>query len=202
MIITRNCHHALKLQAGEIVVAVNPISKDSEFKSNKFGADIVLVSMNHPDFNGAEEATFGEKEPVTIMGPGEYEIKGIFVRGFGENSAYSGSSFINTTYYMQMDGMNVCYLGVLSGGKISSEASESIDEVDILFVPLSKDLPVKDAYKLAVSLEPKLMIPLGDEKDILQFSKEAGQEKVEKLDKLTLKKKDLDGKAGEVVVIM
>ncbi len=202
MIITRNEHHSLKLQAGEIVVAVNPVSKDSKFKSSKFGADIVLVTMNHEDFAGIDEVTFGDKTPVSIEGPGEYEIRGIFIRGFGEESHYGGASHINTTYYMQMDAMNVCYLGVLSGGKVSSEASEGIDEVDILFVPLSGDLPVKDAYKLAVTLEPKIIIPLGEEKEILQFAKEAGQDKIEKLDKLTLKKKDLDGKAGEVLVIM
>ena len=61
------------------------------------------------------------------------------------------------------------------------------------------------AYKLAVSLEPKLIIPMhyGDigMKDALKaFLKEAG-ENPSPVAKLTLKKKDLEGKEADVVVL-
>ncbi len=31
--------------------------------------------INHEDFNGVENAAFGEREPFIIYGPGEYEVK-------------------------------------------------------------------------------------------------------------------------------
>jgi L-ascorbate metabolism protein UlaG (beta-lactamase superfamily) len=61
------------------------------------------------------------------------------------------------------------------------------------------------AYKLAVSLEPKIIIPThyGDvgAKDALKvFLKEAGESpKAE--EKLTLKKKDLEGKEADIIVL-
>ena len=54
MIITNQGHYFLKIQQGDTVVAVNPISKDSSKKSTKFGADISISSLNHEDLNGSE----------------------------------------------------------------------------------------------------------------------------------------------------
>jgi L-ascorbate metabolism protein UlaG (beta-lactamase superfamily) len=83
---------------------------------------------------------------------------------------------------------------------------EIIDETDVLFVPVGEDgflLNPYDAHKLAVSLEPKLIIPMDyDEKSLPIFLKEAGAEKVEPVEKLTIKKKDIEGKQGEVVLFV
>ena len=62
------------------------------------------------------------------------------------------------------------------------------------------------AYELSVKLEPKLIIPMhyddATDKNLKTFLKEAGEEGTKPVDKLTLKKKDLDGKEGEVVVLL
>jgi L-ascorbate metabolism protein UlaG (beta-lactamase superfamily) len=87
---------------------------------------------------------------------------------------------------------------------LKPEHKEIIDETDALFVPVGGDdttLNPYDAQKLAVSLEPKLIIPMDyDEKTLPIFLKEAGAEKVEPLEKLTIKRKDIEGKLGEVVL--
>ena len=62
------------------------------------------------------------------------------------------------------------------------------------------------ANKLAVTLEPKIIIPMhygevGIDNALKKFIKEAGEEGVKPIDKLTLKKKDLEGKEGEVVIL-
>lgn len=203
MIITKQGTNFIKLQAGDTIVAVNPVSKNSKEKTSKFGADIALISLNHEDFNGVEEASFGGKFPFVISGPGEYEVKGVFVKGFGGKSNYGGEEEkINTVYFVSMDNISLCFLGLTSEGKLNDEAQEAVEDIDILFVPVSKDtLEAGEAYKLAVSLEPKLIIPLGNEADIKAFVKEAGSEKPEKTEKLSLKKKDLDGKEGEIVLL-
>lgn len=202
MIITTNGHHSIKLQSGDSILSVNPISKDSNFKSTRFGADVVLVSINHPDFNGSSEMSFSDKHAFVINAPGEYEIKGMTVKGFLSKSNYDDGEYFNTIYSVNMDGIHVCCLGALSEEKVSTEAIEAMNDIDILFIPVSKDtLSPSDAYKISVSLEAKLIIPFGDETMIKSFIKEAGVDKPETVDKITIKKKDLDQKQGEVILL-
>ena len=197
----------VKVQFGDTVLAFNPVSKDSKLKTSKFGADIVLTSVNHPDMNGVDQVTFGEKKAFSINGPGEYEVGGVFIKGFASESGYDGEKRINTIYTVSLEGMNIAFLGAISTGELPKEADESIDEVDILFVPISGDgvLDPAAAYKLAVSIGPKIIIPVnygdsGDKDALKKFLKEAG-ESPKPEPKLTLKKKDLDGKEAEVVVL-
>ncbi len=208
MIITYLGGESVKVQFSDIVIAFNPISKDSSLKASRFGADIVLSSLNHPDMNGIEQVTFGEKKPFVINGPGEYEVKGVFIKGLSSVSEYGDEGKrINTIYTVTLEGMNICFLGAVNTGELSSEADEAIDEVDVLFVPIGGGgvLEPSQAYKLAVYTEPKIIIPIhyGDigNKDALKiFLKEAGQNPSPEA-KLTLKRKDLEGKDGEVVVL-
>jgi L-ascorbate metabolism protein UlaG (beta-lactamase superfamily) len=209
MIISYQGIESLKIQFGDTVVAYNPISKDSSFKSSKFGADIVLVSCLHKDFNGVENASRGDREPFAVMGPGEYEIGGVFIRGFLSKSNYDGEERLNTIYLMNLENMNLCFLGALGQvDSIDSDTKEALDDVDILFVPIGGNgvLDPAEAYKMAVKLEPKIIIPIhyGDElnKNALKtFLKEGGEESVKPVDKLTVKKKDLEGKEGDIVVL-
>lgn len=188
----------IKAQAGDTILAANPISKSSKLKTTKFGADVALISSNDAQHNGVEEVTFGNKTPFVASGPGEYEVKDIFIQGFLSKGA---NNSINTIYTASFDNINLCFLGALASDEIPEEAVESLVDIDILFVPVGSDLPSAKAYKLAVSLEPKVIIPLGEDGEVKTFLKEAGVSAPEKLDKFTLKKKDLDGKEGEIILL-
>ena len=213
MIITYLGGEFVKVQFGDTILAFNPISKDSSLKSAKFGADIVLSSLNNPDMNGADQVTFGDKKPFSITGPGEYEVRGVFIKGLPSESNYDGGTtaskdkFINTIYTVELEGMNICFLGGVNQTDLPKETDEEIDDVDILFVPIGGNgvLDAAKAYKLAVSMEPGIIIPIhyGDlgAKDALKvFLKEAGENPAP-IAKLTLKKKDLEGKDAEVVIL-
>ncbi len=207
MIVTHHGNQSFKFQFGDMTVAVNPISKDSKLKPTRYGADIGLISINHPDFNGRDQISFGEKQAFIINSPGEYEIKGVFIKGFESKSSYDKSSYVNTIYTFNLDNINICFLGALDSKDISSETKEALGEVDMLFVPIGGNgvLAPSDAYKLAVQLEPKVIIPIGvdtGDKDALKvFFKEGGEDSVKPIDKLTVKRKDLDGKEGEIMVL-
>jgi len=207
MIITYLGGESVKVQFGDTTLAFNPISKDSSLKAAKFGADIALVSLNHPDMNGVDQVSFGDKKAFAVTGPGEYEVKGVFIKGHASESSYGGEKRINTIYTVELEGMNICYLGALGDAQLPKDADEAIDDVDVLFVPIGGDgvLGATDAYKLAVSIGPKIIIPIhyGDigGKDALKaFLKEAG-ESPKPEPKLTLKKKDLEGKEADVVLL-
>jgi L-ascorbate metabolism protein UlaG (beta-lactamase superfamily) len=207
MVISYMGGECFKITQGNLTLSFNPPSKDSSLKASKFGSDIVLISLDNEDFNGVENASFGDREPFVIQGPGEYEVKEVAVRGFGSESMYGGDKGINTIYSVSLEGMNLCFLGAISTQDIPASAKQALDDIDILFLPIGGDgvLDHAAAYKLAVSLGPKAVIPMHygqiGAKDALKlFLKEAGEE-TKPIEKLTVKKKDLDGKEGEIIVL-
>ncbi len=211
MIITYFGEQFFKIGQGEMVLAFNPVSKASKSNiSAHFGSDIAFVTTNHSLFNGVEQLSHGERMPFVISGPGDYEVKDVFVKGMMSNASISGKNFINTIYSFTLDNIKVAFLGALADSEISKEAQEVIDSPDILFIPIggknvSKEvslLDAKSAAKLALLFEPKLIIPMSyDDSSLKMFLKELGEDKAEVVDKLTLKLKDLDGKEGEVIIL-
>lgn len=208
MIITYHGAEAFRIQFSDTVIAVNPPNKRSSVKGSRFGADIVLSSLNHDDMNGVDSIGVGERQPTVIAGPGEYEIAGVFIRGFASESNYGGEKKINTIYMIDLEGMHLCFLGALSTSELPAELRETIEHVDILFVPIGGEgvLTPAEAAKVAVAIEPAIVIPMhygdiGQSGALKQFIKEEGVDDVKPIDKLTIKKKDIEGKSGEVVVL-
>ncbi len=208
MIITHHGVDFFKVSFGDTTIAVNPISKDSKIKSKSFGSDITLISLNSPEHNGADTTSRGDKESFVIQGPGEYEVSGVFIKGFLSKSNYGGEDRINTIYTVTLEGMTLGFLGALSDKELSSEAKEAFEGVDILFVPIGGDGVLDSAvgHKLAVAFEPKLIIPshfaeVGDKNALKTFLKESGEEGVKPVDKLTIKRKDVEVMEGETVVL-
>lgn len=205
MIITYYGKQFVKISQGELTLAFNPVSKDSKTGINsRFGADIAFISVNHADYNGKEQLVYGDRTPFVVAGPGDYEVRDIFIKGILSGAVLGGKNYINTIYVFELEGIKVVFMGPLALGDLSKDMREAIGEPDIVFMPAgAKDaLSVKDAAKLASALEAKLVIPVDyDEASLKMFLKEFGAGDVEAVDKLTLKKKDLEGYDGEVVVL-
>ena len=207
MIVTYQGIEFFKMQLGDMVLAFNPVSKESTFKTPRFGADIALITTNHPDLNGQEVVSIGDKKPFILSGPGEYEVSSLFIKGFQSKSEYGGDK-INTVYSLSLDNINICFLGALSTSDLSPEIKGNVGDIDILFVPIGGQgvLNAAEAYKLAVKLEPRVIIPMhyghvGDKEALKVFLKEGGVESLKPIDKLTVKRKDLDGKEAEIIVL-
>ena len=211
MVITHHGGQCFKVTLGDLTLVFDPVAKGATLPSVRFGADIALVSRDHPDMNGVEEVAYGEKVPFAITGPGEYERQGVVIQGFLSKSEYGlmkgRSEAVNTIYSVELEDMTLVHLGALSSTELSKEARESIDDIDVLFVPIGSGgvLTPAKAHELVVSLEPKIVVPMhwsgiGAPKSLEAFLKEAGNGS-EKSDKLTLKKKDLAGLEGSILVI-
>ncbi len=210
MIITYFGAEFLKVQFGDTTLAFNPISKESKLSPKRFGADIVLISRYHEDFNGIDQVTHGDKKPFVIKGPGEYEVGGVFIKGLPSVSGYDikgDGDAINTIYTVSLENMNICFLGAINVTELKAETIEALDEIDILFVPIGGEgvLDPARAYKFAVSLQPKIIIPMhygeiGSKDALKVFLKEAGENPAPEA-KLTLKKKDLEGKEGDIMLL-
>ncbi len=205
MIITYHGAQCFKVSFGDTTIAFDPISKQAKgLVAVKFGADVALVSLRHPNFNGVDQVAFGTKEPFVVEGPGEYEIGSVTVRGYGVKTHYDGLDRYNTVYQVRLEEMNMVFLGALREPELDPKILSEFGDIDILFVPIGGGdvLEVPQASKLSVKLEAKLIIPMHYDAGALKaFLKEVGQESVKPIDKLTIKKKDVSIMEGEVVVL-
>ena len=128
MIITYFGKQFFKIQQGEMVVAFNPVNKASKTGIvAKFGADLAFVTTNHVDYNGVDQLSHGERVPFLISGPGDYEVKEIFVKGSMSSVELSGKKYINTIYSLSIDNINIVFLGALGDENLSKDTREAID---------------------------------------------------------------------------
>jgi L-ascorbate metabolism protein UlaG (beta-lactamase superfamily) len=193
----------------DVVLFFDPFGKELGLRPPQGQADVVFVSHNHPDHNNVAAI---KGEPIIIDTPGEYAIKGINIVGVdsfhdNEEGALRGRS---TMFVLEAEDLKICHLGDL-GGELVGKQLEEIDGVDILFVPVGGKYTIdgKKAAELIHKIEPAIVIPMhykiaGSVEDIddeKRFCTEMGNCPKEKTAKLNIKKKDLDGKSMEVVIM-
>jgi hypothetical protein len=232
MVITYLGGEFYKVQFGDTIVAVNPVAKSSTWKSARFGADIALIGMRDDDHEGIDQTEYNGKKPFVIDGPGEYEIAGVVVKGFGvdhsENKGSTGKEATaeggeaekptthepdaplrSTCYTLSLENMRVGILTSVATRALPSALLEDLNGVDILILPVGSEgvtsaLPPASAYKLAVALEAKIIIPslMDDKKDTVKtFLQEGSAEGVMPIDKLTVKLRDVAEKQGDIVLL-
>ncbi len=201
MIINFYGNQFVKLQVGDTVLALDP------FKGVKFGADIVLQSTLHEDMSSGADLFYGNKIPYIIKGPGEYEIKNIFIKGYEAYSNYDGIDHSSgTTYYtFEFDGIKILFLGAIA----KNDKKISLDgDIDMVFLPITGDgrFSPKDAAAFLNDIDCKAVIPMGfanvKDKNLEDFIKEIGADsKTEIVDKLTIKKKELENLDQKLYII-
>lgn len=204
MVITHHGGQCFKVSFGDTTLAFDPISKKSKLSPVKFGSDVAFISMHHPNFDGADQVAHGNKQPFVVNTPGEYEIGDVTARGYGVKTTYDKEERYNTIYQVQLEGMNIVFLGALGDPEIDPKILGELGDIDILFVPIGGGdvLEVPQASKLAVKLEAKCVIPMHYDKQSLDaFLKEEGASGAKPVDKLTLKKKDVNEMSGEIAVL-
>ncbi len=192
----------------DVVIFFDPFDKSIGLRPPQGQADIIFISHNHPDHNNAQAL---KGSPVIIDTPGEYAIKGINATGietFHDN--VEGTKLgKNTAFILESEDIKICHLGDL-GAILSPKQMEEM-EVDILFIPIGGKytLDGEKAAELVRKIEPKIVIPMhykingsnlntDDEK---KFCSEMGNCPKEKVSKINIKEKDLEGKNMEVILM-
>lgn len=171
--------------------------------------DLVLVSEYAPEKTVMERIN---EEAFLVRGPGEYECKGIAVRGIQSwaDSQQGRELGLSVIYRIVAEELSVCHLGATGQGKLTDEQLEAIGDPDILVIPVGGQsaLDAKAAAEIATQIEPKIIVPVqfavpgaSYEADKLEkFVKEIGLP-VEKMDKLRMTKKLLPIDQTRLVVL-
>jgi len=130
------------------------------------------------------EVNAGES-PFLIEGPGEYEIKDIFIQGIA-------SFYPNTIYTIDAEEMRLCHLGDFNQKELTPEQLDKMGDIDILLVPAG-------ASKIVSQIEPRIVIPTGE--GISKFLKAMGRKTIAPQPKILIKKKDLPKEETKVIVL-
>ena len=149
------------IERGMAAVVTDPF--DSEvvgYEPLKLRADIVSVSHDAPghNFTGVVKGA-GHK----LVGPGEYEIGGVFITGVqtDANSKKGANKAANTLFLFDFDGLTIAHLGDLSQVPSQSEV-EALGTVNVALVPVGggNGLNAAKAAEVISLLEPNIVIPM------------------------------------------
>jgi L-ascorbate metabolism protein UlaG (beta-lactamase superfamily) len=208
MIISYLGKECFKITQGDFTMVINPPNKDSKWSKgiSRFGANVAISTTLDDDFSGTELFSYGETVPFEIRGAGRYEVQGIEVIGSAFYIERGGRKLLNTVYTITIDDIDIAFLGPITTTEITGEAREVLGSPHILFIPIGGGdvIDPKAAAKIAVMLDAHITIPMDydDNKDALKlFLKEMGSENVKPEDKVTLKRRDIESKEGEVIVL-
>jgi L-ascorbate metabolism protein UlaG (beta-lactamase superfamily) len=122
-------------------------------------ADVVTVSNDHPHHNAVGEIG---GDPTVLDGPGEYEVRGIFINGVRTPRPKTHDDAArNTAYIMTIDDVTVCHLGDIAAVP-SSEQIELMKDVNVLLVPIGGHCTIgpSEAAEVISLIEPRIVVPM------------------------------------------
>lgn len=200
-----------KIQSGDLVFVIDPFSKEIGLTPPRFRADAALITHDHYDHANKDTVS---GEPFGISGPGEYEVKGVSIRGIEtfHDASEGKERGMNTCYKMIFEDIRILHMGDFGEEKIRGETLDAIGDVDILLLPVGGVYTI-DAAKAARVVKqidphivipmhyalPGLKIPLGG---VDAFLKEMGAKSAAPQEKLTIKKKDLKDEGKTEIVVL
>jgi L-ascorbate metabolism protein UlaG (beta-lactamase superfamily) len=160
MDITWYGHSCFRLRSKQGTVITDPYDKGLGDDLPRLRADIVTISHDHPHHCNAQAI---KGNPRVISGPGEYEVKGVFVIGIStfHDARHGKLRGGNTVYVFDMDELTICHLGDL--GHVPTQAqTEDLGDIDVLLIPVggSTTIGAARASEVISILEPRIIIPM------------------------------------------
>jgi len=154
-------HSCFKInERGKISVVTDPYSAEIGLEpSPRLRGDVVTISHNAPGHNNVESVA---KHSYDLVGPGEYEIGGVFISGVAMHHIdEDGGAFPNVAYLIRYDDLTVLHLGDLAHVPDQSTI-QALGEVNAVLVPVGGGYSLKasDAAEVIALIEPNYIVPM------------------------------------------
>ena len=151
-----------RIREGSTTVVCDPYASSIGLTLPKIRADIVTTSHDRPGHNHVRRVT---GDPKVLRGPGEYEIKNVFVTATMtyHHSSDNGGGERNVVFFFDFGDLIVGHMGDMGQVPAQSEIDElNIGEVDVVMVPVGghTTLDSTRAVEVIGMLEPRLVIPM------------------------------------------
>ncbi|MFH1527427.1 MAG: MBL fold metallo-hydrolase [Bacteroidota bacterium] len=197
-------------KGNNVNVVIDPFDETIGLRAPKLEADLLLVSHGHHDHNN-KKGVLGNY--FLVEGPGEYEVKDIFVQGIQSfhDTSEGKDRGMNTIYTIEAEDLKICHLGDLGQKELTPEQVEQIGDVDILMIPVGGNFTIeaKEAVKIISQIEPSIIIPMHyfipklkiKLEGVDKFLKTMGIKKLDPIAKLSIKKKDISPEEAKIVVL-
>ncbi|MDO8424437.1 MAG: MBL fold metallo-hydrolase [bacterium] len=194
----------------QVKIVIDPFSEEAGLRLPKLEADVLLTTHSHEDHNNIKGV---EGNPFLIQGPGEYEVKGVYVKGIPSfhDDKEGKEKGVNTIFVIEVEDLKICHLGDLGQKELTKEQIEEIGEIDVLMLPVGGvyTMAAKEALGVMSQVEPKITIPMHYSLPKLKYKLEGvdkflkilGIKSVAPEEKLTIKKKDMSDEEARVVVL-
>ncbi len=203
-------HSFFEIQSKKIKIAIDPFSEKIGLLPPKVKADILLISHNHYDHNNKKTIS---GDYFLIEGPGEYEVKGIFIEGIESFHDEKGGKERgkNTIYKIEIEGFKICHFGDFGQKELTNGQKEKLENLDVLMIPVGGifTISAQEAMKIVRELEPKIVIPMHyfllglkiklDPPE--KFLKLMGVKSLKPLEKLKLKKGEKLSEETKVILL-
>lgn len=161
-------HACLRFQGNRVVIVTDPYNPKIGFGLPELACDILTISHEHYDHNYRE----GVRADIVFDSPGEFEFKGVRIRGFRTFHDDQGGSQrgFNTMFLFELDGVRILHCGDLGHG-LNDELIDRLGQIDVMILPVGGHytLPVEAAADLVRNIEPRLVIPIHFASDGLQI---------------------------------
>ncbi len=191
-------------------IVIDPFDEKIGLKLPSLSADVLLVTHGHADHNNVKAV---RGEPFVVDGPGEYEVKGVFVQGIESfhDDDQGKERGLNTIYVIETEGMRFCHMGDFGQRELTNEQIEKIGSVDILMIPVGGKYTItsSEAIKVIGQIEPKVVIPmhyalpkLGVDLDGVDTFLKAMGKTIEPQDKFTVKVSTLPKDRDMEIVVL
>lgn len=154
MIISFFGYSYLRLQGDTASIAFDPFVKTLGLKPSREKAEILALMTDQPDHGNTEVLS---DVGLTILGPGEYEYRGILVHAIMLSEEAKKKK---TAYVCKVDDLTICVLPPLSA-ELTDDQVDMIGDVDILALPVGgKDtLSAEKMGEIVAEIEPRVVIP-------------------------------------------
>ncbi len=150
-----------RLTADDMVVVTDPFPQSVGLRPDSRTATVVTVSNrdpNHSNWAGVPS------NPKVFTAPGEYEYRGIGVRGVMTPLAPgTPQEQRSVAFSIELGGVTICHMGSVKVPPTPSQIDE-LSPVDVLLVPAGggATMGVEQVFQTMQDLSPKIVIPMGE----------------------------------------